>query len=124
MIWLQTLPAFAIWLAYIFLRRKWTQQSRERYARLPRYARIARMLASIFASVAILFGGIFVSAKVGWCDTEGLTVPGFLVITAAGLAFIHLQMLATALTLSLALDRETDPTPSASNPQIPPGDTP
>lgn len=124
MLWLQTLPAFALWLLFVAVRRKWMQQTRQRYALLSRRVRIVRMLASVVLSVAILFGGVFGAANLGWLDENGLSLLGFLAITISGLAFLHFQMVATALMLSLALDRETRGASTASNPQKSPGDTP
>ncbi len=115
MIWIQTLPAFALWIAYIAIRRSWMHESRERYANLRRGRRIALMLLSVFGSLAVLIVGVTGAGQFGLLTADGVSLQGFLVIAITGLGFVHLQMVATALTLSLALDRETRAVPPTSN---------
>lgn len=80
------------------------------------------MLLALIGSLAILFAGIAGIAGLGWMTEEGLSVLGMVAVAAVGLAFIHLQMIATALTLSLGVDRVTPTEVPTSNPQNSSGD--
>jgi len=80
------------------------------------------MLIALIGSLAILFAGIAGIAGAGWMTKEGLSVFGMVAVAAVGLVFIHLQMIATALTLSLAVDRVTPTEVPTSNPQNSSGD--
>lgn len=72
------------------------------------------MLACLFFSFVVLFSGGILIMSLGWLDKKGLNVLGFFAVTLIGLGFVHLQMYATGLTLSLALDYETSSTPNTS----------
>ncbi|MEM1953572.1 MAG: hypothetical protein QW299_09640, partial [Candidatus Caldarchaeum sp.] len=121
-IWLQTLPAFGLWIAFIVIRRHWMRGCRSRFANISRPVRIGWMLFALIGSLAILFAGIAGIAGAGWMTKEGLSVFGMVAVAAVGLVFIHLQMIATALTLSLAVDRVTPTEVPTSNPQNSSGD--
>jgi succinate-acetate transporter protein len=80
------------------------------------------MLLALLGSLAILIGGIVSIAAAGWMTEKGLSVFGMVAVAAVGLTFIHLQMTATALTLSLAVECETPTDVPTSNPQNSSGD--
>jgi hypothetical protein len=125
MLWLQTLPPFAVWVAYAVIRRRWMRESRRRLAAVPRGVRIARMFAALFGSLAVLFAGMWCISALGWLD-GGMTLAGFIAVTLVGLAFVHLQMAATVLTLSLATETREPGLTSNTRTECPPtsGDLP
>lgn len=104
MIWIQVLPAFALWLIYIWGMRGWVQEGKKRYASQKRSWRILGMLAALMGSGCVLIGGLWVIHLMGWVKTTSLTVPGIIAVAIIGVLFVHLQMLATAITLSLAIE--------------------
>jgi hypothetical protein len=65
------------------------------------------MLAALFGSLAVLFGGIYGLFALGAFQPDGISLPGIAGVAAVGLVFVHLQMVFGALTLSLAFDGET-----------------
>jgi hypothetical protein len=102
MLWLQTLPAFAIWIAYIVLTRATVQQRKARYARWSRRARILAMVFGIIASLAILVCGLLLlETQPNLANGGGLTGWGILIVTLMGLLYIHLQTVVVSITLSL-----------------------
>lgn len=72
------------------------------------------MLTCLLFSFVVLLGGGMLIMHLGWLDEKGLNIFGFFAVTLIGLGFVHLQMYATGLTLSLAFDSETPPMPNAS----------
>ena len=109
MLWLQALPLFGLWVAYAFLIRRWVQGGRQRYLARSRAWRMIAMAASIFGSLAVLVACFF--ALKGF----GLGGIGYGLAAVAGLAFVHLQSLAVALTLSLAVEGVTRRVPAPSD---------
>ncbi len=117
MVWLQAVPAFVLWLAYIYLMRNSVQAGRQRYARQTRRRRALAMVGSIFAALAVLLVGMLMLSLPILGNEGGLSAMGVAFITVMGLAFIQLEMTALALTLSLALERETATPRPASDTQ-------
>lgn len=102
MIWLQTLPAFAIWIAYIVLTRATVQQRKARYAQWSRRARILAMVIGIVASLAILVCGLFLlETQASLANEGGQTAWGILIVALMGLLYIHVQTVVVSITLSL-----------------------
>lgn len=101
MIWLQALPAFLIWVAFVFLRRRWLLALPAKLRKMRRAGRIAAMLVALFGSLALLYGGILGIERLGWLSEDGLSPIGTLAVLIVGLLFLHLQMVSFALTLSL-----------------------
>jgi hypothetical protein len=67
------------------------------------------MFASLFGSIAALFGSSFLILKQGWLTEHGLEPWGYVVAGAGGLAYVHLQTLAVVLTLALTVTRAAPP---------------
>lgn len=114
MVWLHTFPAFLLWLAYAWAIRRRMYGSRWLRS-WPRGARTAASIGAVLLSLAVLAVGWQILASQEWVRPEGLSPGGLAVITLMGLAFVHLQMLATALTLSLVTNAETGLPAAASN---------
>ncbi len=91
------------------------ESSRQRYAARTRLWRIGAMLGTLFGSLAAILAGAWAIGRLGWMTEAGLTAAGMAAVAAIGLVFVHLQMSATALTLSLALERETAAAVPTSN---------
>lgn len=87
---------------------------RDSLGALTRGKRIFYMLTCLILSFVALFGGGMLIMHLRWLDEKGLNVLGFFAVTLIGLGFVHLQMYATGLTLSLAFDSETSSMPNAS----------
>jgi uncharacterized membrane protein len=115
MIWIQTLPAFVLWLVYIWIMRRWVQEGKNRYASQKRSFRILAMIAALLGSGGVLLGGLWAISRMGWIQTTTLTIPGVIAVAIIGLLFVHMQMLATAITLSLAIENETTKTTNSSD---------
>ena len=66
------------------------------------------MFASVLGALVLLLVGLLMLSSLPVLGNEsGLSVLGFAFITIVGLGFIQLEMTALALTVSLALERET-----------------
>jgi hypothetical protein len=114
MLWVYLTVSFAIWIAYIIAMRKKVAHMRDSLGTLTRGRRVFYMLACLVISFVVLLGGGMLVMYLGWLDEKGLNLFGFFTVTLIGLGFVHLQMYATGLTLSLAFDSETSSMPNAS----------
>ena len=66
------------------------------------------MFASVLGALVLLLVGLLMLSSLPMLGNEnGLSLLGFAFIAIVGLGFIQLEMTALALTLSLALERET-----------------
>lgn len=114
MVWLQTLPAFVLWVTYAWLIRRRMYGSRW-LSSWPRGVRTAASFGAVLLSLAVLAVGWLILDRQEWVKASGSSPAGLVVITLMGLVFVHLQMFATALTISLVSNAETELSAAASN---------
>lgn len=116
MLWLQALPAFAIWIAYLYLMRNRVQRDRFKYQGWPRRTRTAAMVFGVLASLCVLVAGALLLGSQKWLASgDSLTPAGVAVVTVLGLIYLKLQMIVVSLTLSLAFENVTRGSRSASD---------
>ncbi len=112
MLWLQSLPIFTAWLIYIYVMRFRVQSIRERSIGLSRGMRIALMLASSGSAICVLLGGLWMILSQSIFAQEGtLTWLGMVAVGLVGILFLWLEMMALALTLSLAVESRSQGEP-------------
>ncbi|MFN8138357.1 MAG: hypothetical protein U0R49_01010 [Fimbriimonadales bacterium] len=114
--WLQTLPSFAIWIAFIWWRRNWLIVLPKRFESRSRRLRVGLMLLSLLGSLTVLFIGLWAVEKLNLMPDGHLEPLGYVAVTALGLVFLVGQMLAFALTVSLARIEVTGARTQLSNP--------
>ncbi|MGI8924715.1 MAG: hypothetical protein ACR2HJ_11905 [Fimbriimonadales bacterium] len=116
MLWLQALPAFAIWIAYLYLMRNRVQRDRLKYQSWPRRMRTVAMIFGVLASLAVLIAGALLLGTQKWISSgDDLTVAGITMVTVIGLIYLKLQMIVVSLTLSLAFENVTSGSRAASD---------
>ncbi|MBA3724931.1 MAG: hypothetical protein H0W86_00415 [Armatimonadetes bacterium] len=89
MLWLQALPAFAIWIAYLYLMRNRVQRDRSKYRRWPRRMRIVSMVFGVLASLTVLIAGALLLGSQKWLASgNALTTAGIAMVTVIGLIYL------------------------------------
>jgi len=114
--WLQALPAFAIWIAYLYLMRNRVQRDRFKYQSWPRRMCTIAMVFGVLASLCVLVAGALLLGSQRWLASgDTLTGAGIAMVTVIGLIYLKLQMIVVSLTLSLAFENVTGGSRSASD---------
>jgi hypothetical protein len=107
-IWVQALSCFALWIVYGVFQSKRSDAIRARISRLSRTARAwLGALLMVGGAVIMIAAGLLMESLKGFTP-KGMTMTGWLVIAAAGLAFVHAQTMAFAMLVSLAYDSVTN----------------
>lgn len=107
MFWAQALLSFALWVAFGVVRMRNSTHWRDRAKQVSPAKRGIQAAAAFLLAVVVLFGPLTLIATLGGLTKSGFTLWAWLVLTAAGLAFVALQTWGTALLVLSAQDSVT-----------------
>ena len=108
-----------IWVAYGFVRRRTSDSLRTSVTAIPRTRRAILSAVMLFGGAAALLAGLYAVSAFGWMTKTGLTIGGFVLVTLVGLLFVHMQVQAAAMMVSIALESVTTASSEASITQTP-----
>ena len=117
MIWIQGLACFTVWISYGYIRSRNSEQLRDRLAKMSRQRKALAGAGLMLLGATILFATLAVSYATGGFTSRGMTLPTWLLVTVAGLAFVHAQMMAMAMLVALMLDGVVTSPPGPSSDQ-------
>jgi protein-S-isoprenylcysteine O-methyltransferase Ste14 len=106
-IWAQGLAAFALWMAYGVVQARRSDQIRARIIRLSRTARAIAGAALLVVAAILLFVGLVGLSAAGAIRPDGMSAIGWLAVALLGLAFVHMQVYAMAMVVTVAQEGVT-----------------
>ena len=103
---MQASISFAVWILYGILLARRASRPEAKLKKLSRHSRAVLGPLLMMGGGAVLLGAIALVATLHGIGGNSLTIWAWLVITAGGLAFIHMQSRAALLMVSLAIESE------------------
>lgn len=107
MLWTQAFAAFLIWVGYgVWLRGRAVRIGKA-VSGTDRSQRNKRGILAFLASAAVLLGAMVLVTATKQISQQGLTVWGWVLITASGLGFVHLQVYGAMTIIASFQETET-----------------
>src|SRR2546423_7045437 len=100
------LASCGAWLVYGFVQTRRAVKLRATMSAMSRAKRTILGPALLVLGAVLLLGGVALTASVHGLQDGSLTPLAWIIITATGLAFVHAQVLASLMMVSLATENE------------------
>lgn len=116
-IWFQAVVCFGVWVGYGFYLRRLSANLRQKAA--ARKSRFGLSVALMIGAMVVMLAGLMAVQSLGGIRDRAMVPWAWLVVTALGIVFVHMQTLAAVSMTVQALSRDNNPGGRPSVPQEP-----